>query len=76
MVTADSISTIVATDNKRWIMLARCVQKKFKDWAIFTTERKPLDAALYKKLIGEVKAQGFDVKNVENAKYEKCSKRV
>lgn len=56
--------------------MARCVQKKYKDWAIFSADRKPLDAALYKKLLAEVKNQGFDLKYVENAKYDKCSKKV
>jgi hypothetical protein len=57
-------------------MMARCVQKKYKDWAVFTTDRKSLDTALYKKIIAEAKNQGFDTKFVENAKYEKCPKKI
>lgn len=57
-------------------MMARCIQKKYKDWAIFTADRKSLDTALYKKIIAEAKNQGFDPKYVENAKYDKCPKKI
>lgn len=70
---ANNMGTIVATDNNRWFLLVRCVDKKYRDWAIFSNDKKALSVDLYRQLAMEIKNLKFDLSKVENSKYEKCS---
>jgi len=66
--------TLIATDNKDWALMGRCINKSIKVWYVMTPTTNPLTAAAKQTIVKVVQQYGFNAKFGSMISYEKCPK--